>query len=447
MPPSTEDPASSDDEVEDLPQLFALDFCQEKVDINQDRYFAFQVITARLETNAIRIGPHVGVQCRCGEDGCLHIQWLLGQLGLSEPGVDQRIALIGLDSICEDHQWEHRPDEGWDSQASRWELRKTYTGPIADRQSQSTFLARKQAARDIVASFSSDQVYEEFRYDVFDQGDGSLLTGEVYTTKDLSATLCKMLIRNDDIDYHFKHLVPYESRDIDYFHKMYSKGERAVHHLVEYADTGIENSWSALRPAGNVLSFAHDISWCGQELVNITHYVSRRCERRGIKPRAQETAADTLMGILRLVIGKNYSMYSNITWKRRVPHAERTSNTNLFQHLLGPDSVGLCAQGNFIIEGLELIPDACLRYIEELERTLTLLEQFGYDAPAQYRNRLSAFITKLKGGVAPVPRPKDQSPPSDLPPGPGPSGGSGRGRGKRSAAPSDRKGKRRMVGS
>lgn len=445
-----DDGNSSDVETDSsqvVERILALDFCQEKVSEDGSTYFAFQVASARVETNSVRIRAD-GPACGCGDPHCRHIDWLLNRLGLNAAEAHHDIDRMGLSHLCDENQAEHRRDEGVDSQATEWELRKSYLGPVSNRQSQSTFHRRMQTVRDVMATLSSDRIREEYRYDIFDQTDADLISSPVYTANDLEACICKLMLRNDEFDHHLRSMVTPQTRDLDYMAKFQSKAETVFGFHDDYISTGTWRDWGVLLPATRREPFPHDVAWCALELVRITECIQARCSRGAMALSAKEAASDCLVRLLDSVIDRNHDIYTNISWKRKAPHGERTSNRNLYQNLFGKDSLQSPARGQFVLAVLEIIPEACVRHVGHLQSILEIISGPGYDATPAYRERLAAFVHRLRGLIAVMP--VVESPAHISAPRPPLSAHGGHARSgsvgsKRAATSPDRQGKRRML--
>jgi len=376
--------------------VFAVDWCRE-VDA-QDPYFAFQVATAEVDRASVRVRSSGDCACTCEVANCRHIAWLKDKIGCTgATPCYQHINGTGFDNLKKWNRWDGAESA---SHATVWELRKI---PTARFQTHDMLWERKELIRDILATFFLDHLTNEFRPDIFDEGGENLINAvaqNLLVPQDLVRTLSGVLMLDDDCFRRFEDLVPKDVRDLEYFHKMEFKAEKAVEMLEQYERTGFKDAWVATGPAQE--AFEHDVPWCAQTLVDIVDSINAfvRNRQHGLSQSSLVEAAWALVKILHLVVGKNFELYINSSWPRVRPFGERTIDRNLFQCLLGPTSDSGPAKGNFVISALENLPDAANTVrasSSELEAIADKLPRPGYDTPRAYVERLGRFIERLTG--------------------------------------------------
>ena len=402
--PDEEPETWSDNESDDFwsGHVIALDHCRqyETQAPEQDttRYYAFQIAYAEVERYSIRINPTGSgpPKCSCTEPGtCHHVSWLLGQLSRTKEDVEgvqsdmyQHISDVGLESVCEDLDWELREGTESDSGETAFQLKKDYQTSKLSRQTRGMLRERIKDVRGILATFSSE-TSDGYREDIFESPD-DLAEGSPFVEGDLQATVAKLLVMDDALFKQFSSLVSRNLRATDYFRKMGEKAVEAFHLLDQYEQDG--------PTAGQ-----HDLAWCAQTLVNIVDSISANVTmRQPLNPSSREEAAKSLVAILwEVVKHHNYDIYQTVKWPRRKPHGELQIDRNLYERLIGSTSQSNPSGGTFVVKALQDLPEA-QRFVDNLQETLSLLETIGWGpAPQAYRDKLAALIAQLKNVPGP----------------------------------------------
>lgn len=404
------------DEGNQSGRVFALDHCRHIGEL-----YAFQIAYAEVERISIRIsttGPACSSDTCKEKRTCRHIMWLLEQLSHAIPdAIDantmtpyEQISTMGLGNVCEELHWEAR--EGPDSDTEdTWQLKKVYSTSGTSRQTRGMIRERMIVVRDIMATLSTE-LTEDYRKDIFE--DGERISPEP-VMGDLEATISRLLILDDDMFYHFKTRVSHTMRALEFFKKAFLKAQTACDSLDRYCEDG---------PAAGPF----DLVWCANKLIDIVNSISINVvQRQPLTLAAKEEAAKALVGILGMVVNRNFDVYQTVSWPRRRAHAEPQIDRNLYERLIRNPPRNSPTSGDFVLNALQNLPEA-QPFIEELEVILGQLEGIGWDAPPAYIGKLQRIIAQLKG-VSPI-----------AGPGPGPSVPSG----KRPAGSGDRKANKRM---
>ncbi|KUJ22350.1 uncharacterized protein LY89DRAFT_680481 [Mollisia scopiformis] len=382
-----------DDVQEEVPdegtrsgRVFALNHCRQF-----DTFYAFQIAYAEVERISIRIsttGPICSSNTCSGGEQCCHIEWLLEQLSNAIPDTlevtdittYEQISAVGLDTVCEELQFELREGPESDTEDT-WQLKKVHSTSGLGRQTRRMLKERMHAVRDIMATLSSDTLLtDDYRGDIFNTpGDMSpkLILG------DLEATISRLLFSNDDMFYHFKTLVPKDLRARSYFTKALLKAQATIAALDKYAEQGPVDG-------------PFDLIWCADTLIKLVDSINFNIvQRQPLSSVAKQEAAKALVGILDMVINRNYEIYpKDPSWSRRRAHAEPTRDRNLYERLIRspPENRPV----DFVLSALQNLPEA-KPYIDQLQGLLGILKQIGWSSPEPYKIKLGGIIEQLRG--------------------------------------------------
>ncbi|CAL3962047.1 unnamed protein product [Diplocarpon coronariae] len=231
--------------------------------------------------------------CFCDEQrNCEHIMWLLVGGGQVNATPHEHITQMGLRKFWEELEWDLE----------------------ARRQTKGLNRERIMIFRDILATFS-DVETEKFRADIFDLRDDVNME-PILVSKDLEATVVRVLMKDDNFFPPFKNLVSHDIRAIAYFKKKRSCGVGRV--------------------AG------HDNIVCSaQTLADTVSAISIHNE-----------AAKALISAVSVVFReRNHDTYPNSPWPRRRPPGKQSNPSG----------------GNFVIQALLDLPES-LQFFEELEK-------------------------------------------------------------------------------
>ncbi|KAM0251152.1 hypothetical protein ACHAP5_001749 [Fusarium lateritium] len=346
------------------PPKIALEKCR-----RIDDTYAFQM--TELVTRSVRIrAPEDGtskLSCSCRDDGqpCEHLLWLLDQIvkqtmydndlnkpfkmnpsGYAEELGDpfQSISKYRLDVLADGlHCHLVTPDSEYDNEPD-------------------TF--RAQEAREILSS-----VYDidptEFRPDIFNH---ISLGKKIIKRNDLEQTTFRMLLDNHHFFHYFRSLSrPYDLIK-DPFHKLTQRINRVVRDL------------DAADPASDSES-PRDVPWAASHILGCVRRMRQEIYNRENPLSAREalSAARSLTHILDLVVSRNKDQGS-----KQAARVER----NLYLRLIGD------RDQDFILNVLNLIPEAASQFLHNLEASLDRIETYG--APAGYVQRFRAMLRRLR---------------------------------------------------
>ncbi|KAM0203767.1 hypothetical protein ACHAPI_000766 [Fusarium lateritium] len=350
------------------PPKIALEKCR-----RIDDTYAFQM--TELVTRSVRIrAPEDGtskLSCSCRDDGqpCEHLLWLLDQIvkqtmydndlnkplkmnpaGYAEELGDpfQSISKYRLDMLADGlHCHLVTPDSEYDNEPD-------------------TF--RAQEAREILSSvYNIDPT--EFRPDIFNH---ISLGKKIIKRNDLEQTMFRMLLDN----HHFFHYCRSLSRPYDLikdpFHKLTQRINRVVRDL------------DAADPASDPES-PRNVPWAASHILGCVRRMRQEIYTREkpLSVREALSAARSLTHILDLVVSRNKDQGS-----KQAPRVER----NLYLRLIGD------RDQDFILNVLNLIPEAASQFLHNLEASLDRIEIYG--APAGYVQRFRAMLRRLRTSSA-----------------------------------------------
>ncbi|KAF5657344.1 hypothetical protein FHETE_10505 [Fusarium heterosporum] len=346
------------------PPKIALEKCR-----HIDDTYAFQM--TELVTRSIRIrAPEDGtskLSCSCRNDSqpCQHLLWLLDQIvkqtlydtdiskplkmspsGYAEELGDpfQNISKHRLGVLADGlHCQLVTPDSEYDNEPDAF---------------------RTQEAREILASVY-DIDTSEFRPDVFNH---LSLGKKIIKRNDLEQTIFRMLLDNHHFFHYFRSLS--RPRDIirDSFYKLTQRIDRVVRDL------------DAAGPSPNS-EFPRDVPWAASHIVGCVNRMRHEIYTRESPLTAREalSAARGLTHVLNLVVSRN---------KNQGPkHASRVDR-NLYLRLIGD------RDQDFVLNVLNLIPEAASQFLHNLETSLDQIEIYG--APAGYVQRFRAMLRRLR---------------------------------------------------
>jgi hypothetical protein len=346
------------------PPKIALEKCRRIDDI-----YAFQM--TELVTRSVRIrAPEDGtskLSCSCRDDGqpCEHLLWLLDQIvkqtmydnDLNEPlkmnsagyaeelgDPFQSISKYRLDVLADGlHCHLVTPDSEYDNEPD-------------------TF--RAQEAREILSS-----VYDidpnEFRPDIFNH---ISLGKKIIKRNDLEQTIFRMLLDNHHFFHYFRSLSRPYDRIKDPFHKLTQRIDRVVRDL------------DAADPSSDSES-PRDVPWAASHILGCVRRMRQEIYTREKPLSAREalSAARSLTHILEVVVSRNKDQGS-----KQAARVER----NLYLRLIGD------RDQDFILNVLNLIPEAASQFLHNLEASLDRIEIYG--APAGYVQRFRAMLRRLR---------------------------------------------------
>ncbi|RBR03809.1 hypothetical protein FVER53590_00992 [Fusarium verticillioides] len=346
------------------PPKIALEKCRH---INDT--YAFQM--TELVTRSVRIrAPQDGtsnLSCSCRDDGqpCRHLIWLLDQIvkqtlyetDLSKPlrmnpagyaeetgEVFQNISNFRLDVLAEGlHCHLVTPDSEYDNEPDAF---------------------RAQEAREMLSSvYNMDP--GDFRPDIFENVSHNM---KMINRNDLEQTITRMLQDNHHFFHYFRSLARPQDPINDVFYKLTQRINRVVRDLdtpgqASDPDPPRDVPWAASHILGCVRRMRHDIY----------------TRESPISAREALSAARSLVHILDLAVSRN---------KDHGPVDAPRIDRNLYLRLIGD------RDQDFILNVLNLIPEAASQFLHHLEELLGKIEIYG--APAGYVQRFRALLGRLR---------------------------------------------------
>ncbi|CAF3450758.1 hypothetical protein SNK03_000630 [Fusarium graminearum] len=334
-----------------------------------DNTYAFQM--TELVTRSVRIrAPEDGtsnMSCSCSdiEQPCRHTLWLLDQIvkqtlydediskplnmnsqGYAEAIGDpfQNISKYHLDVLAEGlHSHLVTPDSEYDNEPD-------------------TF--RAQEAREILSSVY-DMDPKQFRSDIFDRVS---LGKNIIKRHDLEQTIFRMLLDNHHFFHYFRSISRSQDLIKDPFHKLTQRIDRVLRDLdTETPSSDIETP--------------HDVPWAASHIIGCVRRMRHEIYTREKPLSTHEalSAARSLVHILSSVVSHNKDEGSGT-----VARIDR----NLYLRLIGD------RDQDFILNVLNLIPEAASQFLHNLEEILDKIEIYG--APAGYVQRFRAMLRRLR---------------------------------------------------
>ncbi|KIL95059.1 hypothetical protein FAVG1_01991 [Fusarium avenaceum] len=346
------------------PPKIALEKCR-----RIDDTYAFQM--TELVTRSVRIrAPEDGtskLSCSCRDDGqpCEHLLWLLDQI------VKQTMYDNDLNKPLKMNSAGHAEELGDPFQSiSKYRLDVLADGlhchlvtPDSEYDNEpDTF--RAQEAREILSSVY-DVDPNEFRPDIF----GHISLGKkTIKPDDLEQTIFRMLLDNHHFFNYFRSLSRPYGLIKDPFYKLTQRIDRVV------------RDFDAADPPSDSES-PRDVPWAASHILGCVRRMRQEIYAREKPLSAREalSAARSLTHILDLVVSRNKDQGS-----RSAPRVER----NLYLRLIGD------RDQDFILNVLNLIPEAASQFLHNLEAILERIEIYG--APAGYVQRFRAMLRRLR---------------------------------------------------
>ncbi|KAF9765234.1 hypothetical protein IL306_002518 [Fusarium sp. DS 682] len=346
------------------PPKIALEKCR-----HIDDTYAFQM--TELVTRSVRIrAPQDGtsnLSCSCRDDGqpCQHLLWLLDQIvkrtlyekDLSKPlkmnsegyaeemgDAFRNISNYRLDVLAEGlHCHLVTPDSEYNNEPDAF---------------------RAQEAREILSSvYNMDP--EDFRPDMFQKVSPGK---KIIKRNDLEQTIFRMLLDNHHFFHYFRSLCSPQDPIKDKFYKLTQRIDRVVGDLDAPGQTSDPGS-------------PRDVTWAASHILGCVRRMRFEIYTRESPISAREalSAARSLVHILDLVVSHNRD--------QGPMHAPRIDR-NLYLRLIGD------RDQDFILNVLNLIPEAASQFLHNLEEVLDRIEVYG--APAGYVQRFRAMLRRLR---------------------------------------------------
>lgn len=400
----------------DPPQM-VLQWCQLNQEQRHGQSYAFQL--TETVPRSVRIGSsnsrYARPKCNCmgdSEKPCRHLMYILDQLDYltSNSLLDESVQKLGPQGYTAEmaSPFERISKYHLDLLASNLHCEvgspesNTQPGPV-----------RLEETREILATIASsdgdEYAVKHYRPDVFDHHDSILKENGIISYDDLTSTVAKMLITNNDFFAYFLKLLEPNSIARDPFRKIQQHVDRVLGELDRYSrDPGGAQANSVEGP--------RDVPWAAAHITRavctIQYLLQKRADITSSAERA--SAARTLMRILHVIV---------LEWNRDLPQpaAPRTTNggsasadaslrpppmttssageprphsshQNLYQTLIGSRTDKPTA---FVLETLEQLPEQN-QWIETLEEIELRLLDGTYGPPATFMEKLRDLISLMR---------------------------------------------------
>lgn len=334
--------------------------------------YAFQMtetVTRSVRIRATECGPP-RFSCSCSEDSepCEHRLWLLDQIlqqtlyehdtskpltmspqGFAEELGDpfQSIARHHLDVLADGiHCQLVTPDSEYDDEIDGHRL---------------------QESRELLASVF-DETPEDYRPDLFSR---PTMGKKVLKRDDLDQTVLRMLLHNHSFFHYFRTISRPTDPINDPFRKLSQRIDRVLRDLDEYASgSGSESS----------IETPPDVSWAAMHILGCVRLIRAKIYTRDrpLTPPEAISAARCLVHLLNAVVSRNRDAHAGASRVER----------NLYLRLVGDRDQG------FVIDVLNLIPEAASQFLNSLEEVLEKLGVHG--APASYVENFRSLLGRLR---------------------------------------------------
>ncbi|KAH6898595.1 hypothetical protein B0T10DRAFT_555901 [Thelonectria olida] len=351
------------------PPRIALEKCR-----RIDDTYAFQM--TELVTRSIRIrAPEDGnsqLTCSCGhrDEPCEHLLWLLDQvvkqtvyhqdsakpLNMTGAGFPtemgdpfKTIANHHLDVLADGiHCQVVTPDSEYDDELDP---------------------RRVQEARELLSSVY-DLSPEDYRPDIFAHPDGK----DILRQQDLDYSVFRMLLDN----HHFFHYFLSLSRQTDLLKDQFRKYSQRVDRILSILDAYSASLLTSTPYASR--ETPPNVTWAAAHVVGTIDLIKNELYHRQKPLRASQaiSAARSLVHILESVVARNRDAHEGPSRIAR----------NLYLCLIGD------RDQSFVIDVLELIPEAASQFLTVLEATLERLQVHG--APATYVDKFHKLLARLR---------------------------------------------------
>lgn len=405
------------------PQL-VLQWCQFNQEPHDGQFYAFQL--TEIVPRSVRIGSsssrYAHPRCNCmgnSEKPCKHLIYLLDQLNYlsSDSLLDEPVQKIGPPGYSTDMRQPFEKISNFHLDLLASNLHCDVGSPESNT---GINPVRLEETREILAAVSEsdgdDYAVKDYCPDLFENQNALLKENGIITYNDLTSTVAKMLITNNDFFAYFLKLLGPASKARDPFHRIQHHVDRVLSELDAY-------SRNPSAPASTTEG-PRNIPWAAAHITRAVSTIQYLLQNRTDPPSPAEraSAARTLVRILHAVV---------FEWNRDIPYTPPppplppplglTSNTdknnrrgslgsppslppispattnqkhshNLYQHLIGTQTHTTTA---FILDTLVQLPEQN-QWIETLEEIETRLLGGTYRPPAGYMRRLRDLILLMR---------------------------------------------------
>lgn len=385
------------------PPPMVLQWCQLNQEQQDGQNYAFQL--TETVPRSVRIGSstsrYAKPTCNCmgdSEKPCRHLMYILDQLDYltSNSLLDERVRRLGPQGYSSEmsHPFERISKYHLDLLASN--LHCDVGSPESNTQPNAV---RLQETREILATIAqSDQdeyAVKQYRPDIFDHHDSILEDNGIISYNDLTSTVAKMLITNNDFFAYFLKLLTPSSIARDPFRKIQQHVDRVLGELAQYSrDPGAQAS---------TVEGPRDVPWAAAHITRAVCTIQYRLQKRTEAPSPAEraSAARTLIRILYVIVS---------VWNRTIPPPQQPTTLgtasssssssrrpseaqNLYQTLIGSRTDTPRA---FVLDTLVQLPEQN-QWIETLEEIESRLLDGTYGPPATFMRRLRDLILLMRG--------------------------------------------------
>lgn len=378
----------------DPPQM-VLQWCQLNQEQHDGQNYAFQL--TETVPRSVRIGSstsrYAKPTCNCMEDSekpCRHLMYILDQLDYltSNSLLDERVRSLGPQGYSSEmsQPFERISKYHLDLLASN--LHCDVGSPESNTQPNAVRLQETQEILATIAKSDDDEyAVKHYRPDLFDHHGSILKEKGIISYDDLTSTVAKMLITNNDFFAYFLKLLEPNSIARDPFRKIQQHVDRVLGELDKYSrGPGAQAS---------TVEGPRDVPWAAAHITRAVCTIQYLLQKRADAPSSAEraSAARTLIRILYVIVSE---------WNRNIqqPSTLRTpssssflSDQNLYQTLIGSRTD---TPRTFVLDTLVQLPEQN-QWIETLEEIESRLLDGTYGPPATFMRRLRDLISLMRG--------------------------------------------------
>ncbi|KAJ4394533.1 hypothetical protein N0V93_003752 [Gnomoniopsis smithogilvyi] len=377
------------------PPPLVLQWCQFNQDQQDNQFYAFQL--HEVVPRSIRIGSLTSryrhARCNCMGDSpkpCKHLIYLLDQLNriTGDKLLDEPVQKLRSDGASAqlDRPFEKIASFHLDLLASNLHC------DVGSPESQANINpVRLEETRELLAavgnSDADDYAVKHFRPDIFEDRDSLLQQHNIITDDDLTKTVAKMLMTNNDFFAYFLKLLGPTSKARDGFWSI----QRHVDRVLRELDAHYLKSTSQETAIAHGAEGPRDVAWAAAHILRAVATIQYLLQNREDAPSPAEraSAARTLVRILHTVV---------FEWNRDITASSSSINpvpgstdNNLYLRLM--DTQTTPTSTSFILDSLAHLPEQN-QWIETLEEIEAKL--MTYAPPPAFMLRLRNLITLMR---------------------------------------------------
>lgn len=402
----------------DPPQM-VLQWCQLNQEQRDGQNYAFQL--TETVPRSVRIGSsnsrYAQPRCNCmgdSEKPCRHLMYILDQLDYltSNSLLNERVRKIGPQGYSAEmsHPFDRISKYHLDLLASN--LHCDVGSPDSKTQPNAVRLQETQEILATIAkSDGDDYAVKQYRPDIFEKHDSILKEHGIISYYDLTSTVAKMLITNNDFFAYFLKLLEPNSIARDPFRKIQQHVDRVLGELDEYSrNPGAQAS---------TVEGPRDVAWAAAHVTRAVCTIQYLLQKRADAPSPAEraSAARTLVRILYVVVFEWNRTLKPYTARPKAASSGSSSSRsgvgalsqaftasssggfkampsgqNLYQTLIGSRTDTPKA---FVLDMLVQLPEQN-QWIETLEEIESRLLDGTYGPPATFMRRLRDLIALMR---------------------------------------------------